>query len=176
MLTPIDGDDTLLATEPDVQPPKVQVFPWEKLVRGPSLVVVDLAFSSVKGLMKELSKSIYTFITRGEYPMWYDDRRDLVEHGIARFMGEGPEVTVKEPIALMRASRLDQVPRYHGKTPMGMSGGQSPLSPSPPTTRDSPIPLSLHRFHGSFNSYLIFYCWCSFNTFWVSRKRLFWFH
>jgi hypothetical protein len=35
--TPIDGDHALLAAEPDVQTPKVQVFPWEKLTRGPSL-------------------------------------------------------------------------------------------------------------------------------------------
>lgn len=43
--TPIDGDDALLAAELDVQPPKVQDFPWEKLTRGSSLLEnVELTF------------------------------------------------------------------------------------------------------------------------------------
>jgi hypothetical protein len=32
---PIDGDDALLAQEAEVKPPKVDVFPWEKIERGP---------------------------------------------------------------------------------------------------------------------------------------------
>ncbi|KAF8225140.1 hypothetical protein L208DRAFT_1409043 [Tricholoma matsutake] len=50
--TPIDGEGSLLATEPDVKPSKVQGFAWEKIAR-------------VEGLLKELSSSIYNFITRG---------------------------------------------------------------------------------------------------------------
>lgn len=91
--------------------------------------------------------------------MWYAERQDLVEFGLARFMGEGPDVIVEEPLALMsilryfekegctpddfirdrmqvnkglafeeavllactrlfrRGARLDQVFRFHGKTP-----------------------------------------------------------
>ena len=46
MYTPIDGDEALSATEPNVRAPKVQALVWEKLARGsPFLIVAELAFS-----------------------------------------------------------------------------------------------------------------------------------
>jgi hypothetical protein len=43
--TPIDGEGSLLATEPDVKPSKVQGFAWEKIARGLSvLVLIELGF------------------------------------------------------------------------------------------------------------------------------------
>ena len=33
--------------------------------------------------------------------MWYKDRQDLVEYGVSRFMGEGEEAIVEEPLALV---------------------------------------------------------------------------
>jgi hypothetical protein len=43
--TPIDGEGSLLATEPDVKPAKVQGFAWKKIAGGPSLLVlVELGF------------------------------------------------------------------------------------------------------------------------------------
>ncbi|KAH9964718.1 hypothetical protein BGW80DRAFT_1347450 [Lactifluus volemus] len=89
--TPIDGDHAILATEPDVQPPTVQGFQWANIDRK---------------LLNELSNSIYTFITRGKYPMWYNNHKELVEHGLARFIDRGMEkLDVTEPIALMSALR-----------------------------------------------------------------------
>src|SRR5687768_4285424 len=38
--------------------------------------------------------------------MWYQDRQDLVEYGIARFMGDGQEVSVEDPMALVRIVRF----------------------------------------------------------------------
>jgi hypothetical protein len=37
--------------------------------------------------------------------MWYAERQDLIEFGLARFMGEGPEIIVEEPLALMSVLR-----------------------------------------------------------------------
>jgi hypothetical protein len=58
-----------------------------------------------KSLLEELSTSIYMYITRGEYPMWYKDRPHLVEYGLARFIGKGDEVIVEEPMALVSVVR-----------------------------------------------------------------------
>jgi hypothetical protein len=44
--TPLDGDDVLLATEPEVQRLDVEGFLWEKLDQGPSpLELVVSCFS-----------------------------------------------------------------------------------------------------------------------------------
>lgn len=40
--------------------------------------------------------------------MWFAERQDLVECGLARFMGEGPNVIVEEPMALMSILRYFQ--------------------------------------------------------------------
>lgn len=55
----------------------------------------------VPHLLTELASSLFRYITRGVYPLWHADHKALVEHGIARFMGEGEEVIVEEPMALM---------------------------------------------------------------------------
>jgi hypothetical protein len=106
--TPIDCDDALLAVEPEVPSPKLQGFPWEKLKQGTAFLHLTCVTASYAvdhcqdvRLVQELSTSLYTFITRGKYPMWYKDRQDLVEYGIARFMGEGQEVIVEELMALV---------------------------------------------------------------------------
>ena len=44
---------------------------------------------------------MYTYITQGKYPMWYKDRQNLIEYSVARFMGEGEEVIIEEPMALV---------------------------------------------------------------------------
>lgn len=33
--------------------------------------------------------------------MWYKESQELVEYGIARFMGDGEEVIIEEPMALV---------------------------------------------------------------------------
>lgn len=45
------------------------------------------------------------YVSRGNYPIWYNDRQELVEYGIARFMGKG-KVTVEEPMALVGIMRF----------------------------------------------------------------------
>ncbi|KAF8238002.1 hypothetical protein L208DRAFT_416279 [Tricholoma matsutake] len=37
--------------------------------------------------------------------MWYAERQDLIKFGLARFMGEGPDIIVEEPLALMSVLR-----------------------------------------------------------------------
>jgi hypothetical protein len=37
--------------------------------------------------------------------MWFVERQDLIECGLARFIGEGPGVIVEEPMALMSILR-----------------------------------------------------------------------
>ncbi|KAM6496474.1 hypothetical protein JOM56_009180 [Amanita muscaria] len=86
--SPIDCDSKLLEIEPDVDFPQLDGFPWDKIKQK-------------KDMLKELSTSVYTYITRGEYPMWYNEMQDLVEYGVARFKGQGDEVIVEEPMALV---------------------------------------------------------------------------
>ena len=37
--------------------------------------------------------------------MWYAERQDIVEFGLARFIDEGPDIIIEEPLALMSISR-----------------------------------------------------------------------
>jgi hypothetical protein len=37
--------------------------------------------------------------------MWYAERQDLIDFGLARFMGEGSDIIVEEPLALMSVLR-----------------------------------------------------------------------
>jgi hypothetical protein len=55
--------------------------------------------------MAELFRSVFEYVTRGEYPLWFRDRSELVEYGIARFINEGKDVTVQEPMALVGIAR-----------------------------------------------------------------------
>ncbi|KIL64829.1 hypothetical protein M378DRAFT_1040593 [Amanita muscaria Koide BX008] len=91
--TPIDCDGALLGIEPDVDSPKLAGFPWYKLKRADHC--------QDDGLVQELSTSLYTYITRGKYPRWYTNKQDLVEYGVARFVGQEEEVIVEEPMALV---------------------------------------------------------------------------
>ncbi|KAM6492769.1 hypothetical protein JOM56_012493 [Amanita muscaria] len=86
--TLIDCDGALLGIEPDVDSPELEGFPWYKLKRD-------------DGLVQELSTSLYTYITRGKYPRWYTNKQDLVEYGVARFVGQEEEFIVEEPMALV---------------------------------------------------------------------------
>jgi hypothetical protein len=44
---------------------------------------------------------MFNFVTRGQYPMWYDDYAEIVEYGPARFTGDG--VMIDEPLGLIGA-------------------------------------------------------------------------
>jgi hypothetical protein len=94
--TPIDCDDALLAVEPEVPSLRLQGFPWEKLRRGTAFlhstcVTASYAVDHCQDvrLVQELSTSLYTYITRDKYPMWYKERQDLVEYGVARLWVKG---------------------------------------------------------------------------------------
>ena len=107
---PIDYDDALLAVEPEVPSPELQGFPWEELKQGTAFLHSTYVTASCAvdhchdvRLVQELSTSLYTYITRDKYPMWCKDRQDLVEYGVARFMGE---VIVEEPMALVGILRI----------------------------------------------------------------------
>jgi hypothetical protein len=56
-----------------------------------------------QGLLEVLADSIYTYMTRGYYPMWYLKHESLVEYGLARFIGSN--VAVEEPLALVSIVR-----------------------------------------------------------------------
>ena len=53
--------------------------------------------------MQELSKTIYTLMTRGHLLPWWIDHKPLVEYGIARFLKKEsePEVAIEEPLAVI---------------------------------------------------------------------------
>ena len=99
---------------PLFNPPRFRVFLGRNLSEVRLLLdscYISTDYHTEASLLEELSTSLYTYITRGEYPMWYTDRQDLVEYGFARFMNEGPAPTselattppviVEEPMALM---------------------------------------------------------------------------
>jgi hypothetical protein len=54
--------------------------------------------------MEVLSHSMFSFVTRGEYPMWYYKHAQLVEYGLARFTDD--KVTIEEPLALVSIMRF----------------------------------------------------------------------
>ncbi|PVF99445.1 hypothetical protein CPB86DRAFT_814023 [Serendipita vermifera] len=56
---------TLLDLEPSVAPPKIDSFEWKKI-------------EGKAGLLDMLAKSIYDFLTRGSYPMWYYKKQTLI--------------------------------------------------------------------------------------------------
>jgi hypothetical protein len=62
--------------------------------------------------MEELSDCVYHYMTRGIYPGWYKDHQLLVECGIARFISEGSEVVVREPMALVSIVRYFEHERH----------------------------------------------------------------
>jgi hypothetical protein len=104
--TPIDCNHVLLADEPEVPLPGLGGFVWEKLKKGMAFLhdtasyVIDHCHCQDPGLLQELLTSLYTYMTQGQYPMWYKDHKDLVECGIARFM-KGGDVNIAEPMALV---------------------------------------------------------------------------
>jgi hypothetical protein len=107
-IVPIDGNHSFLDLEPECEEPKVVGFQWEKLDQGQSPVfLIDICADhpSDPQLLRELSTSIYIYMTRGVYPMWDKGFRDLVEYGIARFVGTGDEVNVGEPMSLVSIVR-----------------------------------------------------------------------
>ncbi|KIL55863.1 hypothetical protein M378DRAFT_173230 [Amanita muscaria Koide BX008] len=89
---PLDCDSKLLEIEPDVDFPQLNGFAWDKIKQE-------------KDMLKKLSTRIYTYMIRGEYPMWCNEMQDLVEYGVARFKGQGDEVIVEEPMALVGIAR-----------------------------------------------------------------------
>ncbi|PVF96380.1 hypothetical protein CPB86DRAFT_874942 [Serendipita vermifera] len=88
---PLDASSTVLDLEPSVASPKIDSFEWEKIEHE-------------AGLLDVLAKSIYDFLTRGSYPMWYYDKQTLVEYGLARFPEEG-KVEIVEPLAIISIIR-----------------------------------------------------------------------
>ncbi|KIM32624.1 hypothetical protein M408DRAFT_20008 [Serendipita vermifera MAFF 305830] len=88
--TPLDGDKTLMKSEPDVEPIGVQGFYWEKIERSPQKL----------DLFNQLAHLIFTYITRGPYPMGYYELKPLVEYGLARFI-KRDTITVEEPLAIV---------------------------------------------------------------------------
>jgi hypothetical protein len=61
----------------------------------------------VKDLEKELSKSIYTFIMRGEYPIWQSEREEMVEYGLGTFIHRKRDVLVESGVARFADERTD---------------------------------------------------------------------
>jgi hypothetical protein len=55
-------------------------------------------------MLQELSNSIYSYLTRGEYPMWQLKWETLVEYGLARFI-QMDKAIVDEPLALISIVR-----------------------------------------------------------------------
>jgi hypothetical protein len=47
---------------------------------------------------------MFNYVTRGQYPVWYDDYTEIVQLGPARFTGDG--VTIDEPLALVGVMRF----------------------------------------------------------------------
>ena len=47
---------------------------------------------------------MYTFVTRGVYPIWYGEHEELVEYGLARFKSNS--MTIEEPLALVGIIRF----------------------------------------------------------------------
>jgi hypothetical protein len=151
----------------------------------------------VKGLLEELSYSLYVFITRGEYPKLFAELRYLVECGVARFMDGGSDITIEEPIALMsilrhfenkgvslegnirmcmqsaqgpafeeavllsctalfrRGTRVDEVFRFHGKTPEWACQEatiydipkENPVTPSTNVIYSAPNPKAVEKWN-----------------------------
>ena len=66
--------------------------------------------------MQELSKTIYTLMTRGHLLPWWIDHKPLVEYGIARFLKKESEheVAIEEPLAVIS---IIQYFRSNGYTP-----------------------------------------------------------
>jgi len=111
--TPLDGDQSILRTEPDVGPIEIIGFQWDKINRCKSQYLLEhlLILLLGPGLLVDLALGIHEFLTRGEFPVWTSDKAPLVEYGIARFVGEPPsnqesaELSVEEPLVLVGIMR-----------------------------------------------------------------------
>jgi hypothetical protein len=115
--TPLDGDQSIMETEPDIGPLEIEDFPWDKISQGKSECFVRrhlLIFLLDPKLLDDLTSAIHSFVTRGDLPKWQSDREPLVEYGIARFTEEplissqrreSARVAVEEPLALVSIMR-----------------------------------------------------------------------
>jgi hypothetical protein len=112
----LDGDHSILETEPDIAPLRIPGFPWDRIAHSKPRCYVSghLLISLLdRKLLEDLAGAIHKFITRGKPPTWSAERASLVECGIARFLGDpliasGPEslrVAVEEPLALVSIMR-----------------------------------------------------------------------
>jgi len=111
--SPLDGDQSILRSEPDARSISILSFRWDKITeRKPNVALGHpLILLSGPGLRVDLALGIHKFLTRGEFPMWPSDKAPLVEYGIARFVGEQPsnqesaELSVTEPLVLVAIMR-----------------------------------------------------------------------
>jgi len=107
--TPLDGNDMTLR-EAAVGPIEADTFLWDKIEKRKSQCSVrqhPLILLLGPGLLEDLAYSIYSFIMRGDPPMWWSEQESLVEYGVARFVHEGEKsrVAVEEPLALISIMR-----------------------------------------------------------------------
>jgi len=109
--TPLDSNEMILGEE-DASSVAVDTFQWDKIEKRKSQCSVrQHPLISLLGpkLLDELAHSIYSFIMRGEPPMWWSEQESLVEYGVARFSrkgeGAGSKVTIEEPLALISIMR-----------------------------------------------------------------------
>jgi hypothetical protein len=55
-------------------------------------------------MLEKLSHSIYSYITRGQHPMWQSEWKTIVDCGLARFIAKDTAV-VDEPLTLVSIMR-----------------------------------------------------------------------
>jgi len=109
--TPLDSNEMMLGEE-DASLFAVDTFQWDKIEKRKSQCSVrqhPLILLLDPRLLDELAHSIYSFIMRGEPPMWRSEQESLVEYGVARFAREGEgealKVMIEEPLALISIVR-----------------------------------------------------------------------
>src|ERR1700722_4863483 len=56
-------------------------------------------------LLQDLAKSLHIYMTRGYFPGTYDERKQLVEYGLAHFIDDKNSAVVREPLALVSIAR-----------------------------------------------------------------------
>ncbi|CAG8549758.1 4902_t:CDS:2, partial [Acaulospora colombiana] len=91
---PLDGDTAISKEEDDVDfdvaPIKIDSFLWNKIDEDQKLLEV-------------LVQSMGEFTTKGKRPGWYDTCQQLVEYGLARFIGKN--IKIGEPLPLVSLMR-----------------------------------------------------------------------
>jgi hypothetical protein len=95
-------DDAILADEPEV-PVASQGFPLDKILAS---MIFFCQFGGtthlphiVPGLLDDLARGVYRYMTLGEWPISSSTWKELVAHGIARYKGDD-DGQIDEPLAL----------------------------------------------------------------------------